>query len=149
MARPFGFESLDEAIASTVEGLDYFMSHGVTPRFTTWCPEPTTPLGRDNPGGAPLISMYACWASTATRSRATGWNPARVRRAGGRPSGLLRQLLHGRAVRISVDEARELWLRGNDDELQRLAGQVRARYHEPDRAMDMVMRIINYTQTSA
>ena len=54
MARPFGFETIDEAIASTVEGLDYFMSHGVTPRFTTWCPEPTTPLGRDNPGGAPL-----------------------------------------------------------------------------------------------
>jgi len=54
MARPFGFESIDEAIASTVEGLDYFMSRGVTPRFTTWCPEPTTPLGRDNPDGAPL-----------------------------------------------------------------------------------------------
>jgi len=54
LARPFGFESVDEAIASTVEGLDYFMSHGVTPRFTTWCPEPTTPLGRDNPDGAPL-----------------------------------------------------------------------------------------------
>jgi len=54
MARPFGFESIDEAIASTVEGLDYFMSRGITPRFTTWCPEPTTPLGRDNPDGAPL-----------------------------------------------------------------------------------------------
>ena len=54
MARPFGFESISEAIASTVEGLDYFMSRGVTPRFTTWCPEPTTPLGRDNPNGAPL-----------------------------------------------------------------------------------------------
>ncbi len=54
MARPFGFETIDEAIASTVEGLDYFMSRGVTPRFTTWCPEPTTPLGRDNPDGAPL-----------------------------------------------------------------------------------------------
>jgi hypothetical protein len=54
MARPFGFESISEAIASTVEGLDYFMSHGVTPRFTTWCPEPTTPLGRANPDGAPL-----------------------------------------------------------------------------------------------
>ncbi len=54
MARPFGFRSVDEAIASTAEGLDYFMSHGVTPRFTTWCPEPTTPLGRDNPEGAPL-----------------------------------------------------------------------------------------------
>jgi hypothetical protein len=30
------------------------MSRGITPRFTTWCPEPTTPLGRDNPDGAPL-----------------------------------------------------------------------------------------------
>jgi hypothetical protein len=54
MARPYGFESVDAAIASTVEGLDFFMVHGVTPRFTTWCPEPTTPLGRDNPEGAPL-----------------------------------------------------------------------------------------------
>jgi hypothetical protein len=54
MARPFGFATVDEAIASTAEGLDYFMSRGVTPRFTTWCPEPTTPLGRDNPEGAPL-----------------------------------------------------------------------------------------------
>jgi hypothetical protein len=54
MAKPFGFESIDEAIASTVEGLDHFMSRGITPRFTTWCPEPTTPLGRDNPNGAPL-----------------------------------------------------------------------------------------------
>ncbi|HZT16590.1 MAG TPA: radical SAM protein [Gaiellaceae bacterium] len=54
MARPFGFETVDEAIASTTEGLDWFMSRGITPRFTTWCPEPTTPLGRDNPHGAPL-----------------------------------------------------------------------------------------------
>jgi hypothetical protein len=30
------------------------MSHGITPRFTTWCPEPTTPLGKANPQGAPL-----------------------------------------------------------------------------------------------
>src|SRR4051794_34573132 len=54
MAKPFGFATVDEAIASTVEGLDFFMSRGITPRFTTWCPEPTTPLGRDNPAGAPL-----------------------------------------------------------------------------------------------
>ena len=54
MAKPFGFATVDEAIASTTEGLDYFMSRGITPRFTTWCPEPTTPLGRDNPEGAPL-----------------------------------------------------------------------------------------------
>jgi hypothetical protein len=54
LAKPFGFRTIDEAIASTTEGLDYFMGRGVTPRFTTWCPEPTTPLGRDNPDGAPL-----------------------------------------------------------------------------------------------
>lgn len=54
MARPYGFASVEEALASTQEGLDFFMSHGITPRFTTWCPEPTTPLGRANPTGAPL-----------------------------------------------------------------------------------------------
>jgi hypothetical protein len=54
MAKPFGFPAVEDAIASTVEGLDWFMSRGITPRFTTWCPEPTTPLGRDNPDGAPL-----------------------------------------------------------------------------------------------
>jgi hypothetical protein len=54
MAKPYGFATVEDAIRSTGEGLDYFMSRGVTPRFTTWCPEPTTPLGRDNPEGAPL-----------------------------------------------------------------------------------------------
>src|SRR5262245_23507777 len=47
--------------------------------------------------------------------------------------------------RISVDEARELWLDASDDELIRRAQDVRARWHEPDRATYMVMRIINYT----
>ena len=54
MAKPFGFATVDEAIASTAEGLGHFMSRGITPRFTTWCPEPSTPLGKDNPEGAPL-----------------------------------------------------------------------------------------------
>ena len=47
--------------------------------------------------------------------------------------------------RISVDEARTLWNEASDEELQRLAGDVRARYHEPKRATYMVMRIVNYT----
>ncbi|HUI35978.1 MAG TPA: radical SAM protein [Gaiellaceae bacterium] len=47
--------------------------------------------------------------------------------------------------RISVDEARELWLRADDEELKRLAGEVRGRYHDPNSATYMVMRIINYT----
>jgi hypothetical protein len=70
MARPFGFETVDEAIASTVEGLDFFMSRGITPRFTNWCPEPATPLGRDNPEGAPLeyhISLLEAYKAALDR----------------------------------------------------------------------------------
>ena len=72
MAKPFGFETIDEAIASTTEGLDFFMGHGVTPRFTTWCPEPTTPLGRDNPDGAPLeyhIRLLEAYREALARHR--------------------------------------------------------------------------------
>jgi hypothetical protein len=53
MSKPHGFESVEEAVASTGQGLDFFMSHGISPRFTTWCPEPLSILGRDQ-GGAPL-----------------------------------------------------------------------------------------------
>ena len=45
MCRPYGFDSIEKAIASTREGLDFFMSHGVVPLFTTWCPEPLAGLG--------------------------------------------------------------------------------------------------------
>ena len=48
-------------------------------------------------------------------------------------------------TRISVDEARTLWHEASDEELKRLAREVRARYHEPNHATYMVMRIINYT----
>ena len=47
--------------------------------------------------------------------------------------------------RITVAEARVLWEEASDEELKRLAGEVRARYHDPDRATYMVMRIVNYT----
>lgn len=52
LAKPYGYDSIDKAIESTVEGLDFFMSKGIAPRFTTWCPEPFTPLGNNSP--APL-----------------------------------------------------------------------------------------------
>jgi cyclic dehypoxanthinyl futalosine synthase len=48
-------------------------------------------------------------------------------------------------TRISVDEARNLWLNAGDEELMERAQAVRAQYHRPDRATYMVMRIINYT----
>jgi hypothetical protein len=54
MARPYGYTDVEAAIRSTAEGLRFFMSQGITPRFTTWCPEPMTPLGDANPEGAPL-----------------------------------------------------------------------------------------------
>ncbi len=66
-ARPHGFKTVEEAINSTAEGLDFFMSHGITPRFTTWCPEPLTVLGKLNPGGAPLeyhVRLLRVWRDT-------------------------------------------------------------------------------------
>lgn len=82
MAKPFGFATVDEAIASTREGLRFFMSHGVVPRFTTWCPEPTTPLGKGNPLGAPLeyhIRLLRAYRATLEEfglSSPPGYGPA-------------------------------------------------------------------------
>jgi hypothetical protein len=72
LARPYGFATIDEAIASTAAGLDFFMARGVTPRFTTWCPEPMTQLGQDNPGGAPLeyhVRLLETYRETLARHR--------------------------------------------------------------------------------
>jgi hypothetical protein len=55
MADGVGFTNEDEAVASTTEGLDFFMSKGIVPRFTTWCPEPFTPLGESAP---PPLTYY-------------------------------------------------------------------------------------------
>ena len=65
MARPFGFTDIDAAVASTAEGLEFFMSKGIIPRFTTWCPEPTSDLGRQE--GPPLeyfIKLLLAWRTT-------------------------------------------------------------------------------------
>jgi hypothetical protein len=53
MAQPHGFASVDDALASTGAGLDFFMRHGISPRFTTWCPEALSVAGRDRKA-APL-----------------------------------------------------------------------------------------------
>jgi hypothetical protein len=54
MVRPHGFATVEDAVASTAEGLEFFMSRGVSPRFTVWCPEPLSELGRSGNGPAPL-----------------------------------------------------------------------------------------------
>ena len=58
LARPFGFTTVDEAIASTVEGLDYFISRASRRVSRPAAPSSTTPLGRDNPEGAPLEYQF-------------------------------------------------------------------------------------------
>jgi cyclic dehypoxanthinyl futalosine synthase len=47
--------------------------------------------------------------------------------------------------RINRKEAEHLWLNASDDELQVLANIVRARFHEPNAATYLLMRIVNYT----
>lgn len=54
LARPNGFNNIDEAIKSTTEGLDWFMSKGIAPRFTVWCVEPNTELTAENNDPPPL-----------------------------------------------------------------------------------------------
>ena len=44
-----------------------------------------------------------------------------------------------------MEEGRGCWVHAGDAELRRLAQEARARWHEPERATYMVMRIVNYT----
>lgn len=69
MARPHGFVREEDAWRSTGEGLDFFMSKGVVPRFTSWCPEPLSVLGREN-GPASLryhVGLLRTWRDTHAR----------------------------------------------------------------------------------
>ncbi|MBI4601377.1 MAG: radical SAM protein [Planctomycetes bacterium] len=71
LARPHGFERIEDALASTGEGLEFFMSKGITPRFTTWCPEPLSVLGRDQ-GPTPLAyhaGLLRLWRETLQRHK--------------------------------------------------------------------------------
>lgn len=66
MAEPHGYTEVADALASTSEGLDFFMSRSITPRFTTWCPEPLSVLGRTQ-GPAPLeyhVGLLRLWRDT-------------------------------------------------------------------------------------
>ena len=87
LARPHGFATVDEAIASTREGIAFFMSHGITPRFTTWCPEPATPLGAANPRGVPLayhVRLLATYREVLAEnglSAPAGYGPSGAGRA--------------------------------------------------------------------
>lgn len=67
MSRPYGFPSASEAVASTADGFEFFMSRGICPRFTVWCVEPGTALEKENPEPPPLeyfVHLLACYRET-------------------------------------------------------------------------------------
>lgn len=60
-----GYDNVDRAVEHTREGLDWFMSQGVVPRFTTWCPEPLAALGpHDPPPLAYFCKLLMAWRET-------------------------------------------------------------------------------------
>ncbi len=48
MAKPYGFETVEEAVKSTTGGIEFLMSHGVMPRFNHWRREPMSYLQREH-----------------------------------------------------------------------------------------------------
>ncbi len=71
LSRPHGFETVEAALRSTGAGLEFFMSKGISPRFTVWCPEPLSELGTDQ-GPAPLeyhAGLLRLWRDTHARHR--------------------------------------------------------------------------------
>ncbi len=68
MAQPDGFCDLHEAVESTRQGLEFFMSKSIMPRFTTWCREPLAHLGRQDP--PPLeyyVKLLRVWRDTVEK----------------------------------------------------------------------------------
>lgn len=55
LSSPHGYTDYKKALKSTREGLDFFMSKGIIPRFTTWCREPLSHLGLQ---AAPPLEYY-------------------------------------------------------------------------------------------
>ena len=47
MAKPFGFDKVEDAVESTSEGFEFLMSHGIVPRQNHWCVEKESYL-KDN-----------------------------------------------------------------------------------------------------
>jgi hypothetical protein len=68
MSKPWGFATVDEAVASTREGFEYLMSRGVIPRPFHWVTEPGSYLAKENLVPPPLdyyikvdIAWYETW----------------------------------------------------------------------------------------
>ena len=49
MAKPWGFKTVEEAVQSTSQGMEFLMSHGVVPRPISWCVEALSDLAGQEP----------------------------------------------------------------------------------------------------
>jgi len=57
-----GFKNSKDAVRSTLEGIEFFMSEEVTPKFDNWAVEPLSWFGKNGSRGPPLeyfIDLYA------------------------------------------------------------------------------------------
>jgi hypothetical protein len=62
MCKPYGFEKVEDAVKSTVQGMNYLMSHGVIPRPAHWCIEPLSALnGNPIPPLEYFIEIDRAW----------------------------------------------------------------------------------------
>ena len=62
MAKPWGFKTAEEAVKSTSEGFEFFMSHGVVPRPISWCVEALSDLaGQEPPPVDYFIQLDRSW----------------------------------------------------------------------------------------
>ena len=67
LAQPCGFEKWQDAVKSMQEAWDHLMSHGVTPRSSSWVIEPNSVLGQYDQPPIPLeyyIEVDIAWYDT-------------------------------------------------------------------------------------
>lgn len=63
MARPHGFVDVSEAVKSTLEGFDFLMRHGVTPRMNQWSRGELSDLCRDTEQPVPPLEYFVRMAA--------------------------------------------------------------------------------------
>jgi hypothetical protein len=68
LSKPWGFEKWEDGVKSMKECWEFLMSHGVTPRSSSWVIEPNSVLGRYDQPPIPLdyyievdIAWYETW----------------------------------------------------------------------------------------
>jgi hypothetical protein len=62
MAQPWGFKTVAEAVKSTTEGMEFFMSHGIVLRPISWCVEALSSLaGQSEPPVEYFIEIDRNW----------------------------------------------------------------------------------------